>query len=535
MMKVLLVDDERLALEYLENIINWNYYGFELAGAATDSEQALSLYKKHKPELIISDIKMPGMNGLELVNAIRDYGGKPHILFLSAYKSFDYVKQAIRLNIDDYLLKSDLEEESFLRKILKLKEEIGKEKAKNQYTTGIIFEELFKKNMPEENYRLILDENDYIRIHKNYYYIILAQKVPPRFLDKYIPQSSRVIVPFEFEFSKACHKFNEEDEIQIAAIFAVNDNQQLAVLDMNRNMIAQRKIEDKLYYFSRKVFDEMNRDKEHQFNLYYYGKKMSLRQFGRFYYENRNQMSQDYLKKQVQIQEYRENRFMKKGIGEPKSVTSDEIYQMMKQENREEIARCLQTIRQAMKEEDYYSYLWYIKNMLEAISFFEGSLSGIRSGRRFSMTENSFSYDFRNPNQLVEFLEYKVDEIWRMRGESNHVAYLPFILKAIEYIQEKYGDPELSSAQVASHVNITASWLSTRFKEEVGIGVSDFINNVRIEKAKKMLGQREDMIYEVSEKAGFTSGQYFSKIFKEFVGVTPNQYRRNLINKENPT
>ncbi|OYP21772.1 hypothetical protein CG709_07695, partial [Lachnotalea glycerini] len=98
MIKVLLVDDERLALEYLENIISWEYYGFQLIGVTTDSEQALQLYKKYKPELVISDVKMPGMNGLELVNEIRDYGGKSHILFLSAYKNFDYVKQAIRLD-----------------------------------------------------------------------------------------------------------------------------------------------------------------------------------------------------------------------------------------------------------------------------------------------------------------------------------------------------------------------------------------------------------------------------------------------------
>lgn len=134
MIKVLLVDDEKLALEYLEHIIDWEYHGFELIGVTTNPEQALAIYKTHRPDLVISDVKMPGLNGLELGDAIREYGGNTHILFLSAYKNFDYVKQAIRLGIDDYILKSDLEEDGFLRKILKLKEEIIKEKAKKQYT-----------------------------------------------------------------------------------------------------------------------------------------------------------------------------------------------------------------------------------------------------------------------------------------------------------------------------------------------------------------------------------------------------------------
>ena len=137
MINVLLVDDEKLALEYLENIIDWNYYGFYLVGVTSDPEQALAIYKKCRPELIISDVKMPVMSGLELVDAMREYGGNSHILFLSAYKNFDYVKQAIRLNIDDYILKSDLDEETLLKKILRLKEVIEKEKAKSSYDNSI--------------------------------------------------------------------------------------------------------------------------------------------------------------------------------------------------------------------------------------------------------------------------------------------------------------------------------------------------------------------------------------------------------------
>ena len=138
MIKVLLVDDEKLALEYLEDIINWEYYGFEIVGITTDAEQALKLFRKHRPHLVISDVRMPTMSGLELVTMIREIDKRVHILFMSGYKNFSYVKQAIRLGIDDYLLKSDVDEESFLQKILGLKEEIQKECAKNQYTTNMI-------------------------------------------------------------------------------------------------------------------------------------------------------------------------------------------------------------------------------------------------------------------------------------------------------------------------------------------------------------------------------------------------------------
>jgi YesN/AraC family two-component response regulator len=186
MIKVLMVDDEKLALDYLENIISWEYYGFEVVGVTTDTEQALNLYRKHHPELIISDIRMPGMNGIDFAQAIRDKDKHSHILFLSGYRDFNYVKQAIRLGIDDYLLKSDVDEEVFLKKILQLKEVIEKECSKTQYTTGIILEELFRKNIEETHYKEMLDENEYIHIHKKYFYMIFTAKGAPRFLYEFI-------------------------------------------------------------------------------------------------------------------------------------------------------------------------------------------------------------------------------------------------------------------------------------------------------------------------------------------------------------
>ncbi len=532
MIKVLLVDDEKLALEYLENIINWEYYGFQVIGAATDPEQALKLYKKYKPEFVVSDVKMPGMTGLQLVNEMRDYGGNAHILFLSAYKNFDYIKQAIRLDIDDYLLKSDLEEENFLKKILQLKEIIRKEKAKNQYTIGLIFEDLFKKNAEEENYQRILDEDEYISIHKKYLYVIAAQKIAPRFIDKYIAPIQEK-VSFEHEFSNACYHHCDSYHLKVISVFPLNNNEYLAILDMYGEVIKQKEMLENTYYFSREVFQDMNQDKDQQFDLYYYSTKMSPRQAGIFFNENKNQLSQRYLKKQAKIMEFLEDKIANSKDIEPKSITAEEIYRMIQQKNKEEIASCIAILKDTIQKEDFFSYLWYIKNMFEAMSAYEKILTETKSGRKFSLIENSASYNFKNPNELVDFIEYKLEEIQFFFREKEKKSYSNLVSNAIHVIREKYGDAELSLAVVANEIMISASWLSTKFKEEVGIGVSDYINNIRINQAKNIMERDDCMIYEISEKVGFTSSQYFSKIFKENVGLTPNQYRRNMVSSEN--
>ena len=304
MIKVLLVDDEKLALEYLEHIIDWEYHGFELIGVTTNPEQALAIYKTHRPDLVISDVKMPGLNGLELGDAIREYGGNTHILFLSAYKNFDYVKQAIRLGIDDYILKSDLEEDGFLRKILKLKEEIIKEKAKKQYTITAILEELFRKNISEEVYKDILDENDYIGLHKKYYYIIVSQRKVPKILKKYIPLDNNQMTLDNRLIKRACENVSENTGIHVGARFPVNEDEYLILLEFGKGIVSQKEINDRIYDFARKLYEYINRE-EKLYHVYYCLHGSMVRQFRSNFTNYQRQLENNILKNEVELQELR--------------------------------------------------------------------------------------------------------------------------------------------------------------------------------------------------------------------------------------
>lgn len=250
MIKVLLVDDEKLALDYLEYIISWGYHGFTIIGITSDAEYALRLFRQHRSELIISDIKMPTMSGLELAAMVREVDKRAHILFLSGYKNFSYVSQAIRLGIEDYMLKSDIDEGTFLQKILKLKEGIEKEQAKNQYTIDVILEALFKKNIPEEQYKNILDEGDFIRINKGYYYFILVKNTIPEFMEEYIATEIKQSFFDEIELKKLCALPIEEMNLHLISAFAVNEKTYLAVIETEGCIVSQREAGDMMYRLS---------------------------------------------------------------------------------------------------------------------------------------------------------------------------------------------------------------------------------------------------------------------------------------------
>ena len=145
MYKVFLIEDEIVIREALERMIPWNEYGFELVGKAKDGEIALPMIRKTKPDVLITDIKMPFMDGLTLSGIVKKEIPEIRIVIVSGYDDFEYARKAIALGVDDYLLKP-IAKADFVR-VLQKKRESSRiimrnlnRKSKNMKTTpGVIF------------------------------------------------------------------------------------------------------------------------------------------------------------------------------------------------------------------------------------------------------------------------------------------------------------------------------------------------------------------------------------------------------------
>lgn len=525
MIKVLLLDDEKLALEYLENTVSWEMYGFEIVGTLTDAEQALKVFRKTRPDLIISDVCMYGMDGLDFAAAIREIDQNVHILFLTGYKNFEYVQKSIRLGIDDYILKSDIDEEMFLAKILRIKEKIEKEKTKKQYTEGVIFKELFLNRREERAYKEILGEEEYIRLHKKYYYIVVSCRKVPRFLDTFFPGISQKDEADEPALRKILQEKAAEMEIRSVTSFLLNPSDLLAVFEL-RGMISQKEIHERFYRLASAVFCEANRAAGNEYNVVYYPRSCAVREFGRLWRENRRQMDQCYVKRLPQLLEFEPGRLQPADLTEEKETCADDIYQALQENDPEKTREYLENMMIAVEREDCITYLWYLKETMTAISRMEQFLKNARNARGFSLAEAVDQYDLRRPQDAIAFLEYKFEEVGRLFREMSGSSYSQSVRDALDYIRKNYQQEDLSTNLVAKQVNLSTSWLSTKFKEEVGVGISDYLNNIRIQHAKKLFDEGDYMIYEVSERVGFSSSQYFSRIFKQLTGQTPNEYKR---------
>lgn len=132
MTDIMLVDDEVLALEYLKNMVDWERNGYHVVGCATSGKKALELFDRTHPQIVISDIRMPGTDGLELTRQIKEKDKETVVILLSAYRDFDYAQKGIRYGVSNYLLKHELSSELILKELEEVKEKL--ERAGNRIT-----------------------------------------------------------------------------------------------------------------------------------------------------------------------------------------------------------------------------------------------------------------------------------------------------------------------------------------------------------------------------------------------------------------
>ena len=138
MTDIMLVDDEVLALEYLKNMVDWERNGYHVVGCATSGKKALELFDRTHPQIVISDIRMPGTDGLELTRQIKEKDKEPVVILLSAYRDFDYAQKGIRYGVSNYLLKHELSSELILKELEEVKEKLERAGNKKKIYLWII-------------------------------------------------------------------------------------------------------------------------------------------------------------------------------------------------------------------------------------------------------------------------------------------------------------------------------------------------------------------------------------------------------------
>ena len=514
MYKLLIVDDEKIVIEGLKSATNWKEHNIEIVGAASDGEEALKEITNKQPDIVLADIRMPKMNGLDLIKETKNLNLETVFIIISGYSKFDYAKRAIQLEAIDYLVKPiEVDEiiDSIKNAILKLE----KIKSEKQTTERI------------NEYQVELEEKrvlDYILGHRS--------------VD---PEKDHRLKTFSF-FNIGLKGYSWEDS---------KETEKLQVLLGHlKNLLDNRGIESFIYtidsqiviMFSNSSLDISNDLIQDLLTLIFHDIKIRPNVGISNSYENISEIKKAYSEAKEAL---------KNGIFRNRLVTYyfdletynhsfgnsiiEEINQFFKESSPDLLSRISPFIDKVFldckksnlsPEKSKYLCFKMVNHCLEYIES-EYEIKNI-GGERYLL------YEELNLLQSLEeirvWLEQFIAESTVFFNE-NHVSYNEkFIIDLKSFINTHYNEPiVLDDLGKLFHKN--PAYLCSLFSKAVGITLFEYITNIRLNNAKKLLRTTNLKVFEICKQVGYENQKYFNQVFKKNIGTTPGLYRSQHIIK----
>ncbi len=532
MLKVLIADDEKNICLMIQKLVNWESYGMEVIGMVHNGLDAMEVIERQRPQLVISDIRMPGYDGLEIVTRTQQIAPDTDFVIISGYKQFEYAHTALNLGVEHYLLKP----------IDKQELENTLEKIRQKYQSSIQREE-------EETELRERVRKSRRKAQKHFLSTVLERGTVSRGLEL-----EHVNTEYQCRFEQGCFV------ALLAKIDCEEPEQDLSVLLQSIENIIDTDLQDG--------------QKEYINSILKSGVISILNYRPEDRADTRLGMEKPFYQIRKELDKF-QNYHITIGIGNEKASIS-------------EIADSIREAVEAVKCRDkagidkiiYYDQLHYnrvpmeeilspqvlreIENMTESLDY-EALDGEIRRGLEKIKATAFFSpacvYDYiehleeiicrvlrgnqvreelqqqlsdriqqildfyYNPNDMIyQCLQAIRDVFEQVLVEQKSKGQLP-IRQARQYIQEHYSS-QVSLEDVAEAIQLSPAYLSTLFKKEMGINFSDYLISCRIEAAKDLLKNTDLPIAEVSEQVGYLDSRHFSKTFSKVVGLKPSAYRK---------
>lgn len=542
MIKVFLVEDEIVIREGIQRMVPWEEYGFELTGEAADGEIALPMIKKIKPDVIITDIKMPFMDGLELTKVIKKELPKTKIIIISGYDDFKYAQQAILLGVERYILKP-ITKNNFIEVLSDIRDKYEAEHEQQKYYEKFQNEiQVYEQHSRRDFFEALVSghfhlQNIYdmalkyqIDILAPCYNIILfsmnaanekevigdtySQKIADLQNQAELLLLNRTdLILFRNQmFSYAILVKGEENTI---------DKQTKSCVDNLQNLFAEGGHVIDWFICTGKIVNRLSSLPE----CY----KEAMRAFAYRYINGSRVMTYEDISK-----EYGENadEMVLKHI-DTSAVNPDIIRNFLSNALIDEVDSFVDNYfdmigEQALASRMFRQYI--VLNMhFCMISFIQ------KLGIQKEVIDDELQIFSSDPIDSVNTARAMIKNILakgiKLRDDSTRSRYKSVIGKAVEYINENYSDEFLTLNKVACAANVSANHFSALFSQEMKQTFIEYLTELRMKKAKEMLRCTDKRSGEIALDIGYKDSHYFSFLFKKTQGCTPSEYRKR---KETP-
>ncbi len=530
MYKVLLVDDEPEVILAVIKKMEWEKLGFEVIGHALNGEEALEMAETNTPDVVMTDIKMPFMDGLTLSRKLKEnYAGMKIIIF-SGFDEFEYAREAIKIEVEEYILKPMKLEElteifSRIKNLLDIErnEKINIDKLKEYYLNSLpIMQDQFFIGLIEGRM-----EEEQIESYKNNYQIKMNGPSYGVTVYRVCEQVDKEETDIEMK--------QELQKISVKHILDENleefDFDSFAYFEQIIHITNFNEVKDIKHYVDE--VDKICKLVERMLGVHVVagiGKNVTQLSHLKFSYEGAKNAAFYRGSGGVSHATYIEE--LQPALNEMVSLDDQNIQAIIteiKMGDKEKLTHQIEKFIEAMKERKLS--IQQLQIILMGITTELYKLSGAYD---IDMSE-VFGDNLDIYQKVLHFNGLEEVQAWltqvcllvrkSISKERKNTAKV-IIDKAVSYIEENYGDCTLSIEKICSELNVSSAYFSTIFKRETGKTFLNYLTEIRMEKAILLLDGTEEKTYIISEKVGYSEPNYFSYVFKKKYGMAPSKYRR---------
>lgn len=537
MLKVFLVEDESIVREGLRDNIPWQQYGYEFVGEASDGEMALPLIQKTKPDVLLTDIKMPFMDGLSLSKLVHQEFPDMKIIIISGYDDFEYARGAILVGAEQYLLKP-ITRAAMQKVLAELKTKIETEREQKNY------QEKFQS-----------EAREYEQFSRTDFFVKVFEGRMP------VQDMYEEAAKLSLKINAPCYNI---------LLFNLQEKRTAENRGTESEGFA-RKREELLHYFIRYPENLVFRWNVNTYGVLIKGSAAQMQELGSRCLENVDRIchpAEEFLDWYVALGEPVERlsllaecyskanhlfayRFLRPQLHvftvetmgrivpekeeggsirdiDPAKMEAELIRDFLLQGARDEVAdfveNYLLAVGEALQSAMFRNYLT-LHVYFAAVSYVE-SLGCGREEFLQLLNDGGLTPEGQyDVDALPDYLCGLIERAMELRDRESDNQSKHILKKALNYIEENYSQESLSLNSVAGEVNVSANYFSAIFSQAMQVTFVEYVTGKRMDKAKRLLRQTQMHTGEIAMEVGYKDPHYFSFVFKKTQGCTPREYR----------
>ena len=546
MYRVMIVDDEPLILAGIASLLDWKEYGCEISGKAANGQQALKLMEEQKPDIVITDIKMPGMDGIGFMKAVKERGWDDVIfILLTNLEEFSLARQALSLGAVEYLVKMELTEEKLADSLkLAMERREMKRKAEAAGTAVTVSREDAVREYIE---KLLTDGGTFSGGASSGNAGEASAQHQGEGYDSCLRRPVLAIISFNYGYEGFSSDFTREDQKKVIS-FAENIIEQMVKGYFDHSCLVRRELNSLVLVMStdgiedyreqirslgEKIISVVKDYFEVSVSVAVSSRRESLGEFGALLYEAMSATNHYFYHSLDPVVFYSEEcetsarhtgsfhiGLLKKDLSQAVALNdSGRLEEILDQ------VACLLREHNPSRQQavNACANLYFFLS-----SFFEDG------------EEPDFPYEVNimeklgrlgTLGQIIQWINWFKEAVSRIleRRRDTRVDKIAEMVR--EYVMEHYKE-RITLGQAAEALNISQGYLSTAFKKQSGESFTNYVSAIKIEKAKELIASHQYMMYEVSDLLGFDTPFYFSKVFKKVTGMSPKEYEAQCLKQK---